>query len=179
MTNEKKYFKQLKRSEFINASFFSVVFIILVVLSSIPICRFVKWLIIGSGPFVLFSDCADIVAYCVFVSILLTWQFKNYQCLYRRMQEMPFLTITEKGIHIDKELMTFLVGGGRPDKISLEWSTIQRIEVKKDRLVIFFQKKGEEKSEKIDTRWVDKKESLLITLKTRCEENQITWDKKL
>jgi hypothetical protein len=47
-----------------------------------------------------------------------------------------------------------------------------------DNFVIYFVEEGKESREKINLRWVEKKEMLLSTLETECRENKITWAEK-
>ncbi len=175
MKNDEKFFKQLSAGEFTRVALPGAMLMVMATFAALPILDYIKWQIRGSGPFVLFSDSFSITFYCVFVTIMLFWEFRIYRNLYLKMQKAPFLTMEEEGMHIDKEMLPFPKEIGRPGKAELKWSNIQRIEAGHDKLIIFFLDKGKERSRKVDLKWIKKKKELLTALKIRCEKHNITW----
>jgi hypothetical protein len=174
MENEKIYFKQPTPGEFVKAALPLVSLFLIFYFTFIPIFAFLLWAV-RSGPFVIFPRCRDLAFYCVFVTFFVTREYKRYQSLYFRMQEVPFLTMTKEGIRMDRAMVMFPKGFEWAGKIELEWTDIQRVEIGQDSFVIYFKENGKEKSERVNLKWVEEKEELLAILAGEC--NNITLKK--
>lgn len=113
MENE-RFFKQLTVSQFVKAIFLHAVAMVVMTLLFIPAFDYIAWLIKGSGPFVAFPTSSSKLLYFFLVTILLFLQFREDRSFYRRMKEVPFLTILENGIYLDKKMLPFPreIGGG-------------------------------------------------------------------
>ena len=100
---------------------------------------------------------------------------KGYVSTYHKMQQTPFIVITEEGICLEMELLPYVIGLGRTDKIRIEWSALDKIEEKRYKLE-FLSKKGKKaKSTIADLAWVKEKENLLVTLESECRRRQINY----
>ncbi len=169
------YFKRLTPAEFMKASFPTISFLMILYFLFIPAFEIFLWFIRRPEPFDLFPTRMELAFSCVVVTFFVTRDYKTWQGLYRRMQEVPFLIMEEEEILMDRAMLIFPKGKEWAGKIRLKWSSIQRIEVKSSEFFIFFQENGQQKSEKVDLKWVKEKEDLLKNLKSKCEKHQIKW----
>jgi len=177
MEDANDYFKQLTLAEFMKASFPTISFLMILYFLFIPAFELFLWWVGRSGPFVLFPTRMELAFYCIVVTFFVTREYKTYQGLYRRMQEVPFLILEEDEILMDRAILMFPKGREWAGKIRLKWSAIQRIEVESNKFSVFFQKNGTQKSEKVDLRWVEEKEDLITNLRSKCQKHQIEWIK--
>lgn len=171
----KEHFKLISAGEFVKAVFPGATVIVIATFLGLPALHYVKWLIGGSGPFVMFPTPFDFQFYCAFVILTLILEFRAYSNLYQRMQSKPFLTIKEEGIYLNKEMLPFPKFIGGSGKIELKWSNIQSIQRKQNFLVISYHEKRKERSKRVDLRWVREKEKLIMTLRDRCKDHDIEW----
>jgi hypothetical protein len=113
--------------------------------------------------------------YLLFLLIFYIWSYRDLRNLYREMQENPFLVIAEQNLYIDRDMLPPFqyIWGGR--KFKLDWSAIEKIEVKKEMFIIYYRKNGKIKSQKVELKWVENTEDLLETLKNKCQQENITW----
>ncbi|MGC1121902.1 MAG: hypothetical protein WBA22_12500 [Candidatus Methanofastidiosia archaeon] len=175
MTNQKKYFKKPKKGEFIKA--YLPVMIPLGILAFLisPALTFIKWAIWGSGPFVLYPTPLDKAVYSFLVVVFVLSLLKGFLDLYKKMQNNPFLTITEEGVHIITEISAIFTVRSNVD---MQWSHIYEIKMHENELIIDFQKGEKKKTVKIHLRWVPEKEKedLITTLREECKEHEILWE---
>jgi hypothetical protein len=179
MKDEKRYFKRPTLGNYVKTAL-PILFILLIFyFSFFPVIDFLWWYFFGHGNFALFPTRMELAFYCIFVTFFVTREYKRFQCLYFRMQEVPFLTISKKGISMDRSMIKFPKANEQTGKIELDWSAIKRMEIGQKTIQIYFQENGKEMSEKIGLRWVEEKEKLLVVLKDECQKNEITWVGKM
>ena len=170
-----EYVKHPSTGDFIKTNLPTVILLTMWAFLVIPFLEFIEWLITRSDFFVLLSSWFEIVLYFFFVSFFLFWLFRFYWNLYHRMQKMPFLVLSKERICMDLTLLPHVGVKVRKGKIKTEWSAIQRIEVETNKFFVFFQENGKQKSEKVDLRWVEEKEDILLNLKSKCQKHKIGW----
>lgn len=174
MTDQKKWFKKPKRGEFIKA--YLPVMIPLGILAFLisPALTFIEWAIWGSGPFALFPTPLDKAVYSFLVVVFVLSLLKSFLDLFKKMQDKPFLTMTEEGINIFTEISTIFTVRSNVDIL---WSHICGMELHENELIIDYQKGEKRKTIRTHLRWVPEKEkgSLIMTLRRESEEKKIPW----
>lgn len=169
MENDIDYFKRPTLREYVKATFFTFAFYVLLSFTIALVFKLFFWWVDEPVPNAI---------YYIIVTYFITRKFKSFQCLYYRMQEVPFLTLTKEGIRMDRSMVKFPRASEWTGKIELNWSAIQQIETGWDSFIIYYQKNGKDTFEKVNLRWVKEKGKLLVTLKDECQKNKITWIEK-
>ncbi|MGD2250874.1 MAG: hypothetical protein PVF58_20945 [Candidatus Methanofastidiosia archaeon] len=168
-----KYFIQPPKREFIIAKFFLILLISPVLFIFAETIGYIWELFRGATSPGFFDFPLEF--YLLFLLIFYIWSLRSIRNVYREMQKNPFLVITEQNLYIDRDMLPPFqyIWGWR--KIKLNWSAIKRIEVKKEMFIIYYEKNGKTKSQKVGLKWVENTEDLLATLKMKCQQESITW----
>lgn len=131
---------------------------------------------VGFWSFSFFETGINEPLYIIFVICILTWILKGYKDLYDKMQKVPFLSIGERKIVLDREMQPIFLFTGSKGVIKIKWPEIQKIEMKQTKFIIYYEKNGKIKSQKVDLQWVENKEDLLKALKMKCRQEDIAWN---
>ncbi|MGD2250875.1 MAG: hypothetical protein PVF58_20950 [Candidatus Methanofastidiosia archaeon] len=166
MENDMHYFKRPTLGGYVKVAFFRFIMYVLLAISIAIGLKLFFWWIGKSSPNAI---------YYIMVTYFITREFKNFDSLYRRMQEVPFITLTKEEICIDRSMAMFPKASAWSGKIELKWSAIQHVKTGRDSFTIYFRKNGKGISEKANLRWVQNIEDLLETLKNKCQQESITW----
>jgi hypothetical protein len=171
----KHYYKKMSVSEFIKKGFFGMVIAIIIIILVIPSMEFIEWILWGSGPFLFFETGIYKSLNIIVVICFLIWVFKGYKDLFDKMQKVPFLSIGEQKIVLDREILPFPLYIGGKGVIKLKWSDIQKIEMEQTTFIVHYRKNGKTKSQKVGLKWVENTEDLLESLKKKCQQENVTW----
>ncbi|MBU7017961.1 MAG: hypothetical protein HXS44_10660 [Theionarchaea archaeon] len=175
MEDKMRYFKEPEAVEFTIRSLPTAFIKLLISFLTIPMLEYAKWLIGISEHFDLFSNLSSFILYLIFAFFFTMLFLKGYVSTYHKMQQTPFIVITEEGMCLEMELLPYVIGLGRTDKIKIEWSALDKIEEKRNKLEFLFKKGKKAKSTIADLAWMKEKENLLVTLESECRRRQINY----
>ncbi|MGD2250878.1 MAG: hypothetical protein PVF58_20965 [Candidatus Methanofastidiosia archaeon] len=169
----KEYFKQPSKKAFMKVELPFILFLVPAFLIFLEIIGYI-WELLKEIEFPSFFE-GSFAKYFLILIILYILFLIGLRNLYKKMQENPFLVITEQSLYVDREMLPPLQHLWEGRKFKLNWSIIKRIEVKKEMFIVHYEKNGKTKSQKVELKWVENTEDLLETLKMKCQQERITW----
>ena len=143
---------------------FSLCFSFYIIL--LPVCSYCYWLLNGTGPFVVFPTKMRLIFYCILVTAFITNDVKAQQCLYRRMQEVPFIIFTENSLHIDRAMTQFPRGREWAGTITIEWDDISSIHIE-EQVIKFSYEDTHKKPQKLNLKSITNKDYFITVLKKK------------
>ena len=132
----------------------------------LPVCYYGYWLLRGTGPFIIFPTRVRLAFYCILVTAFITKDVKAQQVLHRRMQEVPFITFTEKNLQIDRAMTQFPKGKDWAGTILIEWNDVSSIHIENQKMIISF-RDNQKNPQSLNLAYIENKDHFIELLKKK------------